>query len=84
MIFLILYFALIAGAIYWSTKTDVQFSQSYFISDSSPIKTYFAANEKYFTDGGADTITFVENSSDIDFSDLSNQNKIYALNDAID
>ena len=72
MIFLLLYFAVIAAAIYWSTKTEVYFNQSYFVSDDSPIKTYFEINDKYFTNGGEDTFIIVQNEADLDFSDLDN------------
>ena len=79
---LLVFVVLIAGASYATTMIEVYFDQRYFISDSSQIGDWFAANEKYFTNGGTPTITYVEN-SDIDFSSIESQNKMHSLNSAL-
>ena len=57
----------------------------YFVSDRSKINHWFTANEKYFQPGGADTVTYIYDNTmkGIDFSELEAQNRIHALNEAI-
>lgn len=84
---LILYGLLVSLAAYWAVNIDVYFSKSFFVSDSSEISAWFATNEKYFTTGGVQTITYVENSESrfnaIDFSAVKVQNRMHGLNEAI-
>ena len=55
----------------------------YFVSRYSDIYSWFEANKKYFKVGSGEKMTiFVENLTDIDFSEIENQNRIHSLNDA--
>lgn len=54
----------------------------YFVSDSSDIKRFMEADEKYFKAGGEMTMTYVQN-SDLDYSLTENQNKLHRLNIAL-
>ena len=68
IILLLVYVILIAVAAYGVTKMEVYFSQMYFVSDESLIKTWFDANRKNFNSGGAFTATYVQDELGIDFS----------------
>ena len=65
---LFLYAVLIAGASYWVLELKVHFSQMYFVSEESLVKAWFDANQKYFQEGGQETIIYVQNEAEIDFS----------------
>ena len=59
MITLLLFVALIVIGIIYVLKLEVYFSQQYFITDDSNIKSWFDADEKYFGKGSEDTIIYV-------------------------
>ena len=54
----------------------------YFVKDGSEIKNFFEIEEKYFRAGGLMTTTYVEN-SELDLSQIVNQNKLHRLNTAL-
>ena len=60
VILLLVYVLLIAAAAYGVSKIEVHFSQMYFVSEDSHVKTWFDANRKYFNSGGAFTTTYVQ------------------------
>lgn len=52
------------------------------MSESSDIKRFFDAEEKYFKAGGELTITYVDN-DELDYSQMQNQNKLHRLDRAL-
>lgn len=56
---LIVYGLLISLAVYQALQIEIYFSKSYFVSDSSEVSKWFAANEEYFSTGGVQTMAFV-------------------------
>ena len=71
VIWLVFYVIMIAGAFYQATKVRVYFTKMYFVSDSSEIKRFFDAEEKYFKAGGELTTTYVEN-GELNYNELDN------------
>ena len=69
---LFLFCILIGGAVYVAQDIEVYFTKMYFVSDRSKIREWFAANEKYFQPGGAQTVTYVYDNTvkGVDFSEL--------------
>ena len=67
---LLFYVVLIAGSCYSVLGIRVHFSQMYFVSERSSINAWFEANQKYFQEGGDQTITYVQDEAGIDFSEI--------------
>ena len=55
----------------------------YFVSDSSDIKNFFEADEKYFKAGGEMTWTYVKN-EELDYSEIDSQQMLHRLNIALE
>ena len=62
---------MIIGAFYQATKVRVFFTKMYFVSESSDIKRFMEADEKYFKAGGEMTTTYVQN-GELDYSMIEN------------
>ena len=71
VIWLIIYVLMILGAFYQVTKIRVYFTKMYFVSDSSEIKRFFEAEEKYFKAGGELTTTYVDN-GELNYNEIDN------------
>ena len=68
ILLLLIYVLLIATASYGVTQFKVHFSQMYFVSEDSHVKSWFDANRKYFNSGGAFTTTYVQDEIGLDFT----------------
>ena len=66
---LFIYAIMITLASYSVLQIEVYFSNRFFVSESSHVYDWFEANEKYFEQGGAPTITYVQNSH-IDYREI--------------
>ena len=54
------------------------------MSDGSEVKRWFDADIEYFSkEGGENTVTYIHNKEEIDFSEIGAQNRMHALNEAI-
>ena len=72
ILLLFIFGVLIGGAVYQCLKLEIYYTKMYFVSDRSEINKWFDLNEKYFSVGGAPTITYVFDNTvkGIDFSEV--------------